>query len=150
MASVIELLIPASDEQNEFEMRMWRFCGDDLQAPRGLLLPALQAKVKQRKESRWAQAPWNCLRILGRSDLFVRLTICISIIGFVSLGLMEVLAQYLQLKLDYTKMDLVRSRGPVSPCSTCASAVLVVAIGKLVVLQQQEPMLGPSDSEALA
>ena len=112
-----------------------------MQAPQALLLPTLQAKVKQRKESRWAQAPWNCLRILGRSDLFVRLTICISIIGFVSLGLMEVLAQYLQLKLDYTKMDLVRSCGPVNSSSTCISAVMVAAIVVLVFLQWQEPKL---------
>lgn len=47
------------------------------------------------------------MRILGRSELFVKLAVCTGIVGFVSLGLLELLAQYLQLKLSYTKVDLV-------------------------------------------
>lgn len=73
-------------------------------------LASAQAKAKQRSESRWSQLPWSTMRILTRSQLFVKLTACMCIIGFVALGLLEMLAQYLQLKLNYTKMDLVGSK----------------------------------------
>lgn len=78
----------------------------------------MQAKEKQRREEARSQLPWNCLRILGRSELFIKLAVCTAITGFVSLGLLELLAQYLQLKLNYNKMDLVRA-----PASTVTSAI---------------------------
>jgi hypothetical protein len=67
----------------------------------------LQAWEKQRQEGKWAKAPWQCLRILGRSRLATRLAVVASLAGFVALGFMEMLSQYLQIKLQYGTFDLV-------------------------------------------
>ena len=68
---------------------------------------ALQAREKQAAEGVWGKAPWNCIRIVSRSRLAARLSLCVCLSGFVALGFLEMLSQYLELKLDYTKLDLV-------------------------------------------
>ena len=70
--------------------------------------PLVQATHKQKAESRWEQAPWNSLKILLRTKLYTQLAVIVCIAGFVAQGFMELLAQYLQLKLKYGKIDLVR------------------------------------------
>ena len=41
--------------------------------------------------------------------MYTKLAVIVSIAGFVAQGFMELLAQYLQLKLKYQKLDLVRA-----------------------------------------
>ena len=71
-----------------------------------------QARDKQAAEGRWGQAPWNCVRIIGRSSLASRIAVCVCLSGFVALGFLEMLSQYLELKLQYTKLDLVSTNHP--------------------------------------
>ena len=51
---------------------------------------------------------WHGLRILGRSPLFIKLTACTMVSGIVAEGVYELVSQYLQLKLGFTVVDLVR------------------------------------------
>ena len=69
----------------------------------------LQAQEKQAVEGKWGQAPWHCVSIIRRSQLASRIAVCVCLSGFVALGFMEMLSQYLELKLQYTKLDLVRA-----------------------------------------
>ena len=50
---------------------------------------------------------WQAMKILLRSTLFKRLTVCIMITGIVAEGLQDLLIQYLQLKLAFGPKDQV-------------------------------------------
>ena len=53
------------------------------------------------------------LRMLARSALFMKLTVCVMISGIVMEGMYNLLGQYFQLKLEYTVQDQVgRGRPP--------------------------------------
>lgn len=54
------------------------------------------------------------LRMLARSALFVKLTICVMISGIVMEGMYNLLAQYFQLKLEYTVQDQVGAQIPLT------------------------------------
>ena len=45
------------------------------------------------------------LRMLARSRLFVKLTVCVMLSGIVMEGMYELLGQYFQLKLQYNTAD---------------------------------------------
>ena len=47
------------------------------------------------------------LRMLGRNQLFVKLTVCVMLTGIVMEGMYELLGQYFQLKLQFTAADQV-------------------------------------------
>ena len=50
-------------------------------------------------------------RILLRSPLFKRLTICMMLTGVVGEGLQDLLVQYVQLKMDFGVEDVVSEWG---------------------------------------
>lgn len=84
-----------------------------------------KAWEKQRQEGKWAKAPWQCLRILGRSRLATRLAVVASLAGFVALGFMEMLSQYLQIKLQYGTFDLAMLMIVAGVCGILVQAVLM-------------------------
>lgn len=50
---------------------------------------------------------WKVIKILLRSQLFKRLTLCIMLTGIIQEGLQDLMIQYLQLKLDFGIKDQV-------------------------------------------
>jgi hypothetical protein len=62
------------------------------------------------------------LRMLGRSGLFIKLTACVMLTGIVMEGMYELLAQYFQLKLDFTVQDQVLAH---HPCLLARDGLLV-------------------------
>jgi len=62
-------------------------------------------KAESRLSSR--EGVFDGLRMLARSRLFVKLTICVMLTGIVMEGMYELLGQYFQLKLQYTTQDQV-------------------------------------------
>ncbi|DBA82924.1 hypothetical protein WJX77_008143 [Trebouxia sp. C0004] len=51
---------------------------------------------------------WKAIKILLRSQLFKRLTLCIMLTGIIQEGLQDLMIQYLQLKLDFGIKDQAR------------------------------------------
>lgn len=77
-------------------------------------LLAAQARREQEggiKGGMSAWQRWSSMRILLRSQLFKRLTVVYMLTGIVSQGLMELLTQYLQIKLSFNTKDQVGFRG---------------------------------------
>ena len=54
---------------------------------------------------RSGEGVFDGLRMLSRSRLFVKLTVCVMLTGIVMEGMYELLGQYFQLKLHYTTID---------------------------------------------
>ena len=67
----------------------------------------MQAREQMRAESgaRSGEGVFDGLRMLSRSRLFVKLTVCVMLTGIVMEGMYELLGQYFQLKLHYTTID---------------------------------------------
>ena len=65
-------------------------------------------KAESRSSSR--EGVFDGLRMLARSRLFIKLTICVMLTGIVMEGMYELLGQYFQLKLQYTTKDQVSQK----------------------------------------
>ena len=56
---------------------------------------------------RTKEGVFDGLRMLARSRLMVKLTVCVMLTGIVMEGMYELLGQYFQLKLGYNTADQV-------------------------------------------
>ncbi|KAK9855166.1 hypothetical protein WJX84_009416 [Apatococcus fuscideae] len=61
--------------------------------------------VSEGKKPNYMLTHWRALKILGRSQLFIRLTLCVMISGVVAEGIFDLLIQYLQLKVGFNIQD---------------------------------------------
>ena len=53
-------------------------------------------------------SPWHCFRVLSKNRTFVQVAVVGSLASFAQAGVATVLPQLLQVKLNYSKHDLVR------------------------------------------
>ena len=67
----------------------------------------MQAREKHADAPQNLFTQWKTIKILLRSKLFKRLTLCIMLTGIISEGLQDLMIQYLQLKLDFGIKDQV-------------------------------------------
>ena len=67
----------------------------------------LQARDKHAAAPTTLFSQWATIKILLRSKLFKRLTLCIMLTGIISEGLQDLMIQYLQIKLDFGIKDQV-------------------------------------------
>ena len=67
----------------------------------------LQAQEKHLNGPQSLFTQWKTIKILLRSKLFKRLTLCIMLTGIIQEGLQDLMIQYLQLKLDFGIGDQV-------------------------------------------
>ena len=74
-------------------------------------LQALQRLAEQAEATSLGGSNWHGLRILGRSRLFIKLTASTMLSGIVTEGVYELVAQFLQLKLGFGVLDMVRPFG---------------------------------------
>lgn len=66
----------------------------------------LQAREQMKLSgTRTKEGVFDGLRMLARSRLFVKLTVCVMLSGIVMEGMYELLGQYFQLKLGYNTAD---------------------------------------------
>ncbi|KAK9805583.1 hypothetical protein WJX72_006405 [[Myrmecia] bisecta] len=63
------------------------------------------ARARQDAGVRGLAGRWAAMRILGRSSLFIKLTICVMLSGVVAEGLSDLLIQFFQIKLGFTTQD---------------------------------------------
>lgn len=74
---------------------------------------SLSERSKQEARAKHTDGPqslftqWKTIKILLRSQLFKRLTLCIMLTGIIQEGLQDLMIQYLQLKLDFGIKDQV-------------------------------------------
>lgn len=71
------------------------------------ILPSTRARAKRRLEedTHLLQSVGRAARILGRSSLFKKLTVCLMLSGAVGEGMIELLVQYLQLVANFQPGD---------------------------------------------
>ena len=69
----------------------------------------MQAQEKHLNGPQSLFTQWKTIKILLRSKLFKRLTLCIMLTGVIQEGLQDLMMQYLQLKLDFGIKDQVRA-----------------------------------------
>ena len=67
--------------------------------------------LSEGKKPNYMLTHWRALKILGRSQLFIRLTLCVMISGVVAEGIFDLLIQYLQLKVGFNIQDQVSLQG---------------------------------------
>ncbi len=68
--------------------------------------PGLQAREQMKVGGmKTKEGVFDGLRMLARSRLFVKLTVCVMLSGIVMEGMYELLGQYFQLKLGYNTAD---------------------------------------------
>lgn len=67
----------------------------------------VQAQQKHLNGPQSLFTQWKTIKILLRSKLFKRLTLCIMLTGIIQEGLQDLMIQYLQLKLDFGIKDQV-------------------------------------------
>ena len=67
----------------------------------------MQAREKHVDAPQSLFTQWKVIKILLRSQLFKRLTLCIMLTGIIQEGLQDLMIQYLQLKLDFGIKDQV-------------------------------------------
>lgn len=67
----------------------------------------LQAQEKHLNGPQSLFTQWKTIKILLRSKLFKRLTLCIMLTGIIQEGLQDLMIQYLQLKLNFGISDQV-------------------------------------------
>lgn len=72
------------------------------------LLRRLQAQQRQDSTDTKTRSHAGGLRILLRSRLFRRLTVCLMVSGIVTDGLSDLLIQYFKLLFNFTVRDVVR------------------------------------------
>ena len=69
----------------------------------------LQARIRQQQETWRSNMPWKCFSLMGRTSLYIQLAAICAMGAFVQYGINTVLGQYLELKLQFTKANLVLS-----------------------------------------
>ncbi|KAK9805503.1 hypothetical protein WJX72_001711 [[Myrmecia] bisecta] len=63
------------------------------------------AQVRQDAGEQGLAGRWAAMRILSRSPLFIKLTVCLMLSGVVAEGLQDLLIQFFQIKLGFTTQD---------------------------------------------
>ena len=95
-----------------------------------LCTQALQRLQCETDPSSLGKSNWHGLRILGRSSLFIKLTVCTMLSGIVTEGVYELVSQFLQLKLGFSVLDMVRA---LAPKCTVDPAILQCFLGQCVL-----------------
>ena len=71
-------------------------------------MQALQRLQSDKKATSLGGSNWHGLKILGRSRLFMKLTAITMLSGIVTEGVYELVSQFLQYKLGFNVLDMVR------------------------------------------
>ena len=83
-------------------------------------------------ESMRMLSPLNCFRVLAKNKLFAQLVVVGSLALFAQAGVATVLPQLLQVKLAYSKQDLVRHLSSIKPKSAILASVSQYCISSIL------------------